>query len=86
MQAQDVRVLSAPSADSAWVGTSADNRVHVQLVGSSPSAVTLVAGRRLTFTGTVVPNGDGLTPGDGATVLAQQTQHVEVFAGAVTAS
>jgi hypothetical protein len=84
VQAQGVEVLSTPSADGAWVGTSADNRVYVQLVGSSRGAVTPSTGQRLTFTGTVVPNGGGLAAGDGAALLAQQTQHVEVFVGALS--
>ena len=83
VQAQGVRVLSTPSANSAWVGTSADNRVYVQLVGTSAGAVTPVTDQRISFTGTMVPNGGGLAAGDGADLLAQQGQHVEVFVGAV---
>jgi hypothetical protein len=84
VQAQGVQVLSTPSADGAWVGTSAENRVYVQLVGSSSGAVTPSTGQRLSFTGTLVPNGGGLAVGDGADLLARQTQHVEVFAGALS--
>lgn len=86
VQAQGVLVLSTPSADSAWVGTSADDRVYVRLVGSSAGAVPLSPGRRVAFTGTMVPNGDGLPSGDGAALLARQTQHVQVFPGAVSAA
>lgn len=83
VQAQGVRVLSTPSANSAWVGTSAANRVYVQLVGASAGAVTPTIDQRISFTGTMVPNGGGLAAGDGADLLAQQGQHVEVFVGAV---
>lgn len=83
VQAQGVRVLSTPSANSAWVGTSADNRVYVQLVGTSAGAVMPTVNQRISFVGTMVPNGAGLAAGDGADLLAQQGQHVEVFVGAV---
>ena len=85
VQAQGVRVLSTPSANSAWVGTSADNRVYVQLVGASAGAMTPAPDQRISFTGTMVPNGNGLAAGDGADLLARQGQHVEVFVGAVHA-
>ena len=83
VQAQGVRVLSTPSANSAWVGTSAANRVYVQLVGASAGAVTPAIDQRISFTGTMVPNRGGLAAGDGADLLTQQGQHVEVFVGAV---
>ena len=83
VQAQGVRVLSTPSANSAWVGTSAANRVYVQLVDASAGAVTPAIDQRISFTGTMVPNRGGLAAGDGADLLAQQGQHVEVFVGTV---
>ncbi len=86
VQAQGVQVLSTPTADGAWVGTSTDNRVYVQQVGQSASGVGFAVGQRLSFTGNLVANSPSL-PGqvdDGADLLTRLGQHVEVFRGAVT--
>lgn len=86
VQAQGVQVLSTPTADGAWVGTSTDNRVYVQQVGQSASGVGFAVGQRLSFTGNLVANPPSLPGqvGDGADLLTRLGQHVEVFRGAVT--
>jgi len=86
VQAQGVQVLSTPTADGAWVGTSTDNRVYVQQVEQSASGVGFAVGQRLSFTGNLVANPPSLPGqvGDGADLLTRLGQHVEVFRGAVT--
>lgn len=52
--ATDVPVQSVPADEGFWVGTGPNQRIWVQLEGSAESALTVTAGRRVSFTGRAV--------------------------------
>lgn len=83
--ANAVTVQSVPADEGFWVGSSATDRVWVQLTGSGESPYTVRAGYTVSFTtGQVVANPAGypatagLAAADGAAQLTSQAAHVEV--------
>lgn len=85
-----VTVQSVPADEGFWVGTSATDRVWVQIIGGGESPYKVTAGDKVDFTGTVVANATdfpatvGLTAADGAAQLTTQAAHIEVPQGGVT--
>lgn len=79
-----VRVLSVPADEGFWVGTSATDRVWVQLIGVGESPYTVLPGDRASFTGQVVTHSpafaSGIGAGDqaGVDLLTAQGAHIEV--------
>lgn len=85
-----VTVQSVPADEGFWVGTSATDRVWVQIIGGGESPYKVTAGDKVDFTGTIVENATdfpatvGLTEADGAAQLTTQAAHIEVPQGKVT--
>jgi len=81
---QGVPVESVPADEGFWVGSSATDRLWVQLTGSSESPFQVAAGQRVSFTGTVestspdFPEQVGVNETEGAEQLVSQRQHVRV--------
>lgn len=79
-------MLSVPADEGFWVGSSATDRVWVQLTGSAgESPVTVKAGNRISFsTGKVVANPAGFAAkvgvdaAEGGAQLDAQKQHIEI--------
>jgi RNA polymerase sigma factor (sigma-70 family) len=86
VQARGVRVQQVVADEGFWVGTSARDRVWVQLTGTRESGFRVESGQRATFTGRMVENTAdfarraGVTPGEGAGLLEQQGYHIQVRA------
>jgi hypothetical protein len=83
--AHRVLVQSAPVDKGFWVGTSAGNRIYVELVGHGlvyPHPIR--AGDRVNFVGQMVANtqcflnSTGLTVADGAALLAAHRAHIAI--------
>jgi hypothetical protein len=83
--AHRVLVQSAPVDKGFWVGTSASNRIYVELVGHGlvyPHPIR--AGDRVNFVGQMIANtqcflnSTGLTPADGAGLLAAHRAHIAI--------
>jgi RNA polymerase sigma factor (sigma-70 family) len=87
--ANNVKVLSAPANEGAWVGTDARNHVWVEFIGPGESPFTIVPGQRLTFTGQLVRNPPtytetlGLPPGIDAQAINRMGLHIAVGYNAV---
>jgi len=82
VHADDVEVESVPADEGFWMDAGA-GRVWVQLETAGESAVTIVAGDRVSFTGEVVAHGRDFAdrpefPQDDAEALADAGAHVEV--------
>lgn len=92
--ARTVAVQSVPADEGFWVGTSATDRVWVQLTGAAgESPVTVKAGDRISFTtGKVVatPAGYadkvGVDASEGAAQLGAQKAHIEIAKSAIKLS
>lgn len=92
--ARTVAVQSVPADEGFWVGTSATDRVWVQLTGpAGESPITVKAGDRISFTtGKVVatPAGYadkvGVDAADGAVQLGAQKAHIEIAKSAIKLS
>lgn len=90
--ARTVEVQSVPADEGFWVGSSATDRVWVQLTGAAgESPVTVKAGDRISFSGGKVvatPAGYatrvGVDAAEGAAQLAAQKAHVEIAKNAIT--
>jgi hypothetical protein len=91
-EATSVAVESVISDEGFWVGDSADQRVFVRLVtGGAESPVQIERGRRVSFSGTVTPNPAdlstlGITAEEGADLLMQQGQYIDVQLGDIRQS
>lgn len=89
--ANGVQVQSVPSDEGFWVGSSATDRVWVQLTGTAgESAYQVKAGDKIDFSGgKVVPTPAGfaqkvgVTAAEGAAQLTSQRQHVSLAQSAV---
>ncbi|WP_249522158.1 hypothetical protein [Modestobacter marinus] len=86
--ATQVPVFAVPTGEGFWIGTETA-KIWVQLVGQGESPMDVNPGDRVSFTGEVVPNGDGFVeglslPADQATALTELGYHVEVPAGELT--
>lgn len=85
-----VVVESVPSDEGFWISCG-PLRLWVQLVGQGESRATLLAGARVTFTGSIVEHGPsfpeqvGVTPAEGAQQLASDRIHVETAANTLVA-
>jgi hypothetical protein len=82
---QGVLVQSVPADEGFWVGTSATDRVWVQLSGTGESGYVVKQGDRVDFTGKVVAHDPGFATqvgvddaAEGANQLGQQGAHIEV--------
>jgi hypothetical protein len=79
-----VLVQSVPADEGFWVGTSATDRVWVQLSGTGESGYVVRQGDRVEFTGRVVANDPGFAArvgvdsAEGADQLTRQAAHIEV--------
>jgi RNA polymerase sigma factor (sigma-70 family) len=86
VRAQGVWVQQVAADEGFWVGTSARDRVWVQLTGTRESRPRVQRGDRVSFTGRMVQHRPGfagrvgVTAGEGAGLLDRQGQHVEVRA------
>ncbi len=84
-----VRVQSVPADEGFWVGTSATNRVWVQLIGAGESPYTIKAGDTLAFSGKVTAHDGtfasqvGVDTTEGAPQLTTQAAHIAVAKTAV---
>jgi RNA polymerase sigma factor (sigma-70 family) len=84
VQARGVRVQQVTADEGFWVGTSARDRVWVQLTGTRESGFRVEPGHNVAFTGRMVENAGnfaqraGVTPREGAGLLEQQGYHIEV--------
>ena len=85
-----VKVQSVPADEGFWVGSSAQDRVWIQLTGAAgESPFTVKAGDSVAFTGTVVKNPDGfaeqagVTSDEGASMLESQGYHIAVSRSAL---
>ena len=88
-----VRVLSVPADEGFWVGTSAQERLWVQLTGTrGESDYKVKEGDTVEFTGTVTPAAKGfaaevgVTAAEGAEQLTSQGYYVAVPASSVKLS
>ncbi len=86
--ATEVPVFAVPTDEGFWIGTE-QVRFWVQLTEPGESPVDVAPGDRVSFTGEVVPNGDGFVeglslPADQAAALTALGYHVEVPAGEIT--
>ncbi|WP_156119036.1 hypothetical protein [Modestobacter caceresii] len=86
--ATEVPVFAVPNDEGFWIGTE-EVRIWVQLTAPGESPVDVSPGDRVSFTGEVVPNGDGFVeglalPADQAAALTALGHHVEVPAGEIT--
>ena len=85
-------VESVPADEGFWVGTSATDRVWVQLAVSAESPIRVETGDAVSFVGILRPlpatfaEDVGLTREEGAQQLADQGQYVAVDAAAVQLS
>ena len=83
-----VRVDAVPADEGFWVDSDT-GRVWVQIETSTESPYTVRAGERVSFTGTVVPNGSnfptviGLTAAEGAVDLRAQGAHISIGVNAL---
>lgn len=90
--ARTVAVQSVPADEGFWIGTSATDRVWVQLTGAAgESPVTVKVGDRISFstgTMTATPAGFaekvGVAAAEGATQLTTQKAHIEIAKNAIT--
>jgi RNA polymerase sigma factor (sigma-70 family) len=78
-------VQSVPADEGFWVGTGIGNRLWVQMRSHGESAVTVRAGRTVTFTGRLVANGPHFVtrlhlPAAQAAQLRAEGAHIEVAA------
>jgi RNA polymerase sigma factor (sigma-70 family) len=86
VQARGVRVQEVAANEGFWVGTSARDRVWVQLTETRESRFRVKAGHKASFAGKLVENPPdfarraGLTSREGARLLEQQGYHIEVRA------
>lgn len=86
VQGRGVRVQTVAANEGFWVGTSARDRVWVQLTRTRESPFAVKAGQRVWFTGRMVanpadfPRRVGVTTAEGASLLRQQGHHIEVQA------
>jgi hypothetical protein len=92
-QGRGVPVQSVPADEGFWAGTSATDRVWVQLTGEAgESPYQVKQGDLVDFTGTITPAASGfadevgLTAAEGADQLTQQKQYVLVKKSDVTLS
>ena len=86
-----VAVQSVPADEGFWVGSSASDRVWVQLTGKAgESPYTVKRGDAVSFTGKVVKNATGfaksagVTDAEGKKLLNSQGQHITVAKSALT--
>ena len=92
VRADAVLVESVPADEGFWVGTSATDRVWVQLAVSAESPIRVETGDAVSFVGILRPlpatfaEDVGLTREEGAQQLADQGQYVAVDAAAVQLS
>jgi RNA polymerase sigma factor (sigma-70 family) len=86
VQGRGVRVQMVAANEGFWIGTSARDRVWVQLTRTRESPFKVKTGQRVWFIGTMVANPPGypkqvgVTTAEGASLLRQQGYHVEVQA------
>lgn len=85
-----VQVQSVPADEGFWVGSSATDRVWVQLTGGSgESPYKVKKGDAVSFTGMVAANGSGfaakagVTDAEGKKLLSAQGQHIAVAKSAL---
>jgi hypothetical protein len=84
VRAIGVPVQSVPADEGFWVGTSATNRVWVQLMGPAESAYDVEVGDKVSFSGRVVSHGAhfaarvGVSAAEGARELTRQRGHLVV--------
>jgi hypothetical protein len=82
--ADGVAVQSVPADEGFWVGTSATDRIWVQLEGGGESGYTVRPGDRVSFSGRLVANPagfaqrSGVDAAEGAAQLDRQAAHVIV--------
>lgn len=82
--AEGVAVESVPADEGFWVGTSATDRIWVQLEGEGESGYAVRPGDRVSFRGQLVANPagfaqrSGVDAGEGAAQLDRQAAHVTV--------
>lgn len=88
-----VRVQSVPADEGFWAGTSATDRIWVQLTGEQgESPYTVKVGDSVDFTGTVTAadsgfaKGTGLSTAEGAAQLTEQQQYIAVDRSALKLS
>lgn len=87
-----VTVQSVPSDEGFWVGTSATDRVWVQLAGPGESPFKVQPGQKVDFSGTMTAHTAaftqqaGVTTAEGAAQLTAQKQHVETPKSALALS
>lgn len=86
-----IAVQSVPADEGFWVGSSAQDRVWIQLTGKAgESPFTVKQGDAVSFTGKVVKNAAGfaksagVTDAEGKTLLTAQGQHLTVAKSALT--
>lgn len=90
--AAGVTVQSVPADEGFWVGTSATDRVWVQLTGTDESGYAVKQGDRVDFTGQFVvhdaafPAQVGVDDAEGAAQLAAQAAHIQVAKSALALS
>jgi RNA polymerase sigma factor (sigma-70 family) len=86
VQGRGVPVQTVAANEGFWIGTSARDRVWVQLTRTRESPFAVKAGQRVWFAGRMVanapdfPNRVGVTAAEGASLLRQQGYHIEVQA------
>ena len=90
-KATAVRVQSVPADEGFWVGSSATDRVWIQLTGKAgESPYTVKKGDAVSFTGQVAQNAAGfaksagVSDAEGKKLLDAQGQHITVAKSAVT--
>ncbi len=88
--ARDTPVQAVPANEGFWIGTGTGNRVWVQMSTSKESAVTVRAGKEVSFRGRVVANDPGFVtglhvPSTDAAQLRNEGAHIVVEATDVTA-
>ena len=86
VRAQGVQVQQVAADEGFWVGTSPRDRVWVRLTGTPESRPRIQRGDRVSFTGRMAEHRPGfarrvgVTAGEGARLLDQQGNHIEVRA------
>jgi hypothetical protein len=84
VQGRGVRMQAVAANEGFWVGTSARDRVWVQLTRTRESPFKVKAGQRVWSSGRMVtnppdfPERAGVTSAEGASLLRQQGYHIEV--------
>ena len=90
VRSSNVTVLAVPADEGFWIGTSAANRVWVQLPQGKESRAHIVAGDHVRLRGRVVPHTDsfpkrvGVTASEGPGELRRSHQHIRAEQVTVT--